>query len=926
MPTFAESRPPLNGLNQYKPDPVSNLVTIDVGGQLFQTTKQTLTLAGPKSLFSGVPNFFDQCDVPFIDRDPEMFSILLSLLRTGHLPSKAKALDLQDLISEAEFYGIENLLLASQSNPSQFEAFNLEKSLILPLSGRDSPSAVSTSPYGSVHVAHGSKITSFDWSLQRKSTILTQFTVVDSLLAISPHIAAAGATDLSGLQIIDLDRGFVKETLNWENVTRSSSTVQAIGSSPEFLFTSFESGRRNSNSIMVFDLQGSFRPVTEIGHCEIYGANLDSAIPATKLNWVPSYKLLMASGSHSGPSGVLGNIKFWDLRSGNVVWELKENVDCFSDVTVSDNLSALFKVGVNSGEVSFTDLRTIGAEHSWVCLGDRRKLINGKKEGFGCKIESHGNQVFCSKGGDLELWSEVQIGSSRYSEDGLEGRVFRKNPMGRAKDMGGNRITNLGFGGNKINKVQGCKSAAMALAPTVKVVLGSVAFAIFWVLAVFPAVPFLPIGRTAGSLLGAMLMVVFRVITPNQAYAAIDLSVLGLLFGTMVVSVYLERADMFKYLGKLLSWKCHGAKDLLCRICIISAISSALFTNDTSCVILTEFVLKIARQNNVPPHPFLLALASSANIGSSATPIGNPQNLVIAIQSDISFGEFVLGILPAMLVGVVVNTLILLCMFWRLLSVEKDEENAFAEAISEEDLTSHLFSPATMSHVTSLNSQERNSMVQAMSVRSSPNSKENMGHGETLRNRTNSSDSDRNSIVLKEGKGGDDFSQTGEENFPSRRSASNELNGSMEIMNGLEDAAPVQPLEENWFLAKRWRRFSWKTCVYLVTIGMLISLLMGLNMSWTAVTAALALMVLDFQDARPCLEKVSYSLLIFFCGMFITVNGFNRTGIPSTLWSLTEPHAQINHFSGIVVLALVILFLSNVASNVPAGKLMLVFL
>ena len=206
----------------------------------------------------------------------------------------------------------------------------------------------------------------------------------------------------------------------------------------------------------------------------------------------------------------------------------------------------------------------------------------------------------------------------------------------------------------------------MAMSPAVKVVLGSFSFAIFWVLAVFPAVPFLPIGRTAGSLLGAMLMVIFQVITPDQAYAAIDLPILGLLFGTMVVSVYLERADMFKYLSKLLSWKSRGPKDLLCRICLISAISSAFFTNDTSCVVLTEFVLKIARQHNLPPHPFLLALASSANIGSSATPIGNSQNLVIAVQSKISFGNFVIGIFPAMLVGVIVNASILLAMYWKL--------------------------------------------------------------------------------------------------------------------------------------------------------------------------------------------------------------------------------------------------------------------
>ncbi|GMY07252.1 silicon efflux transporter LSI2-like isoform X4 [Fagus crenata] len=253
----------------------------------------------------------------------------------------------------------------------------------------------------------------------------------------------------------------------------------------------------------------------------------------------------------------------------------------------------------------------------------------------------------------------------------------------------------------------------MALASAVKVVLGSIAFAIFWVLAVFPAVPFLPIGRTAGSLLGAMLMVVFRVLTPDQAYDAIDLPILGLLFGTMVVSIYLERADMFKYLGMMLSWKSKGAKDLLCRICLISAISSALFTNDTSCVVLTEFVLKTARQHNLPPHPFLLALASSANIGSSATPIGNPQNLVIAVQSKISFGNFLIGILPAMLMGVFVNALILICMYWKLLSIQKDEEDVAVEVFSQEEMNAHRFSPATLSH----NSQDF-SRLELMAVQS----------------------------------------------------------------------------------------------------------------------------------------------------------------------------------------------------------------
>ncbi|KAL3645676.1 hypothetical protein CASFOL_010856 [Castilleja foliolosa] len=447
MPPFAGSKPPppSDGVHH---DWSSNIVTIDVGGHLFQTTKQTLS--GSKSILSNISN--SDNSIPFIDRDPDLFSILLSLLRTGNLPSKAKSFDMQDLIFESQFYGLESLLINSQSNPSNFDAFNLEKSLILPMTGRDSPSAISTTPYGSLHVAHGSKITSFDWSLQRKSTILTQFTAIDSLLALSPGLAAAGATDFSGLQILDLGKGFVKETLNWENVTRSGSTVQAIGSSPEYLFTSFESGRRNSNCIMVYDLNDDLRPVTEIGHYEIFGADLGSAIPATKLQWVSNHNLLMASGSHSGPSGVSGNIKFWDVRSGNVAWEIKEKGDCFSDVTASNGLETIFKVGINTGEVFFADLRNMGGDsNSWFCLGDGLKKANGKKEGFGCKVESHGNQVFCSKGGDVELWSEVLVGSVEKSENEfLRGRVFRKNLMGRVKDMGGNRVTNLSFGGSKM--------------------------------------------------------------------------------------------------------------------------------------------------------------------------------------------------------------------------------------------------------------------------------------------------------------------------------------------------------------------------------------------------------------------------------------------------------------------------------------------
>ncbi len=66
---------------------------------------------------------------------------------------------------------------------------------------------------------------------------------------------------------------------------------------------------------------------------------------------------------------------------------------------------------------------------------------------------------------------------------------------------------------------------------------------------------------------------------------------------------------------------------------------------------------------------------------------------------------------------------------------------------------------------------------------------------------------------------------------------------------------------------------------------------------------------------------MSYSLLVFFAGMFITVAGFNATGAPGQLWSAVETHAHINSASGLSILAIVVTVLSNVASNVPTGPI-----
>lgn len=326
----------------------------------------------------------------------------------------------------------------------------------------------------------------------------------------------------------------------------------------------------------------------------------------------------------------------------------------------------------------------------------------------------------------------------------------------------------------------------------------------------FPRVRILPIGRTAGSLVGAVLMVVSQVISPTAAFAAVDLSILGLLFGTMVISIYLERADLFKYLGHALEWRTRGGKDLLCRVCLLAAISSALFTNDTTCVLLTGFVLKICREKRLSPHPFLMALATSSNIGSSATSIGNPQNLVIAVQGNIGFGIFLKGILPAMLVGMIVNTILLLVFYWKKLE-SKVPEPSNTVANSEIGVDSTLPQAVTWNGLTGSPRQLSGSARRSHEL-------EDMEHGRSLH------------IELP-----------------------NQGPADMATSNSTPASGVIRiPFTHKEFQ----RRPVWKFSVYLVAVGMLAALLAGLNLAWTAITAAIVLTVLDFRDASPSLDKV----------------------------------------------------------------------
>jgi Na+/H+ antiporter NhaD/arsenite permease-like protein len=164
-------------------------------------------------------------------------------------------------------------------------------------------------------------------------------------------------------------------------------------------------------------------------------------------------------------------------------------------------------------------------------------------------------------------------------------------------------------------------------------------FAFTMALISFRRLRILPIGRPAGAMTGAVAMVVLGVLTPEQAYAAINHETLGLLLGMMVLGEYLREEGLFGKVQQGLA-AVRSPRRLLLVTGIASALLSALLVNDTVCLLLAPFVALEARSRGLRSFPYLMALATCANVGSAFTLTGNPQNMLVATLSDMSYGRY----------------------------------------------------------------------------------------------------------------------------------------------------------------------------------------------------------------------------------------------------------------------------------------------
>lgn len=175
---------------------------------------------------------------------------------------------------------------------------------------------------------------------------------------------------------------------------------------------------------------------------------------------------------------------------------------------------------------------------------------------------------------------------------------------------------------------------------------GLIIFAATYLLIAVQRFPFVHLNRPAASLLGAVAMVAFGVITVPQAYASIDLNVIVFLLGLMLIVGYLEVGKFFEWAADRVLRRARTPPRLLAAVVVGGGLLSALFVNDTVCLLFTPVLLAPLGALRVRPTPYLFGLAMGANVGSVLSVTGNPQNMLIGIWSGMTFGGFALHMLP----------------------------------------------------------------------------------------------------------------------------------------------------------------------------------------------------------------------------------------------------------------------------------------
>ena len=136
-------------------------------------------------------------------------------------------------------------------------------------------------------------------------------------------------------------------------------------------------------------------------------------------------------------------------------------------------------------------------------------------------------------------------------------------------------------------------------------------------------------------LVAALALLVTETLPGSEALGSVSAPVLLFLFGMFVFGVALDEAGVLAHLARYLAGRGRTPADLLFYLFLAMGLLSTVLVNDAIAVLGTPLLIGLARRIQKPVAPFLLTLAYSVTVGSVPTPMGNPQNLLVALESGL---------------------------------------------------------------------------------------------------------------------------------------------------------------------------------------------------------------------------------------------------------------------------------------------------
>jgi Na+/H+ antiporter NhaD/arsenite permease-like protein len=187
----------------------------------------------------------------------------------------------------------------------------------------------------------------------------------------------------------------------------------------------------------------------------------------------------------------------------------------------------------------------------------------------------------------------------------------------------------------------------------------SVAFAVTVFALAYALIASEKVNRVVVALAGAGLMLAFRLVSSEDAFHSerfgIDWEVIFLLFGMMIVVGVMKQTGLFEYLAIWSAKKVRGEPyRIMTALVVLTAVASALLDNVTTVLLVAPVTVLICERLELPPAPFLIALALASNIGGTATLIGDPPNIIIASQADLTYLDFLANLAPLVVLLLVV--------------------------------------------------------------------------------------------------------------------------------------------------------------------------------------------------------------------------------------------------------------------------------